>query len=333
MRRRFFPFALLLGFLAVEAPLFDALAQPAQPAQPAPSSTASASPAPAQDDADRLFREGNELYKQKRFADAEALFEKAFAKKPAHDIAANLGYVELYQNKLVEAAEHLAYAVRIWPPTGKDDKRQGATERLAKVKAEIATLTIEVNVAGAHVTIGEREVGTSPLAGEVFADAGRVVVRVKREGYVDAERAIDVAKGSAQTVSVVLEAVPASAPTATATASASATATPPRSYLPSAIAFGVGGAGLIAGIIAGALTIAKTNDLGTTCDASNRCPTRLRGDWNDANTAANVANVAFVIASVGAAVGTTLLFVPRSTTPSMAGLVIGPTFVGVKGAF
>jgi hypothetical protein len=213
MRRRFFPFALLLGFLAVEAPLVDALAQPVQPA---PSSTASASPAPAQDEADRLFREGNELYKQKRFADAEALFEKAFAKKPAHDIAANLGYVELYQNKLVEAAEHLSYAVRIWPPTGKDDKRQGAIERLAKVKAEIATLTIEVNVAGAHVTIGEREVGTSPLAGEVFADAGRVVVRVKREGYVDAERAIDVAKGSAQTVSVVLEAVPASAPTATA---------------------------------------------------------------------------------------------------------------------
>lgn len=246
MRRPFFPFALLLTLLAIDAPLVDALAQPA------PSSAASASLAPAQDEADRLFREGNELYKQKRFADAEVLFEKAFAKKPAHDIAANLGYVELYQNKLVEAAEHLAYAVRIWPPTGKDDKRQGAVERLAKVKAEIATLTIEVNVAGARVLLGEREVGTSPLTGEAFADAGHVVVRAQRDGYRDAERAIDVAKGSAQRVTLAMEAVPASMPTTT-TATATATAaptSPPRSKVP---AYVIGGAGVLSVIVGGVL--------------------------------------------------------------------------------
>lgn len=343
MRRRFFPFALLLGFLAVEAPLFDALAQPAQPAQPAPSSTASASPAPAQDDADRLFREGNELYKQKRFADAEALFEKAFAKKPAHDIAANLGYVELYQNKLVEAAEHLAYAVRIWPPTGKDDKRQGATERLAKVKAEIATLTIEVNVAGAHVTIGEREVGTSPLAGEVFADAGRVVVRVKREGYVDAERAIDVAKGSAQTVSVVLEAVPASAPTATATASASATATPPRSLVP---AYVIGGVGLLSLTVGGAFLGIAESKRGEARKLfqipDGKCPVgtanpqgacaKIAGLSSDINGFGN-AGIAFMIAGGTAlAVAGTYALWPIPKSPSHSARVMplaGPHVAGV----
>ena len=212
-------------------------------AQPAPSSGAGAS-APATDDADRLFREANELYKQKKFAEAEAAYEKAFAKKPAHDIAANLGYAEMNQNKLVEAAEHLSYAVRIWPPTGKDDKRQGAMDRLAKVKAEIATLTIDVSVSGAHVLVGDRDVGTSPLAAEVFAEPGKIVVRAKREGYVDAERSLDAAKGSAQTVTIAMVTIPTSAPSVTATASATPTVeVPQRSLVPAVL---LGGAAVIA---------------------------------------------------------------------------------------
>ncbi len=235
----------LLVLLASLAPALDASAQqPAAAATASAQTTASAAP----DDADRLFREGNELYKQKRFADAEALFEKAFAKKPAHDIAANLGYAEMNQNKLVEAAEHLAYAVRIWPPTGKDDKRQGAADRLAKVKAEIATLTIEVNVPGARVTIGEREVGTSPVTGEVFAEAGRLVVRAKREGYVDVERSVDVAKGSAQTVTIAMVASPVSLPTATASATVPVVA--PRSMVP---AYVIGGVGIAAAAVGASL--------------------------------------------------------------------------------
>ncbi len=338
MRRPFFPFALLPALLAIEVPLVDALAQPVQPA---PSSTASASPAPAQDDADRLFREGNELYKQKRFADAEALFEKAFAKKPAHDIATNLGYVELYQNKLVETAEHLSYAVRIWPPTGKDDKRQGAIERLAKVKAEVATLTIEVNVAGAHVTIGEREVGTSPIAGEVFADAGRMVVRAKREGYLDAERAIDVAKGSAQTVTLEMKAAPVNVPTATATASATTTAAPPtRSMVPAYVIGGVGVASLIVGGVllgvSGARkadaeklrdeTVAKNGPKACATDALAVCKTQ-RDALNEATTLFNAGT--WMLIGAGVAAAGTVLYVlvtkGKAPPPAQAGLIVTPT--------
>lgn len=321
----------LLAFLAFAAPLHVALAQPS------PTGTATAAATPAPDDADRLFRDGNELYKQKRFADAEALFERAFAKKPAHDIAANLAYAEMNQGKLVEAAEHLAYAVRIWPPTGKDDKRQGAVDRLAKVKEGIATLTIEVSVPGARVLVGEREVGTSPIAGEVFAEAGHVVVRVKREGHRDAETAVDVAKGGVETVKLTMEATPVVVATAVPTASASATTTvepPAPNRLPVYIAFGAGGAGLLLGAVAGGLVAAGNDELSKNCAPSGACPTSASGKLDSTRALSYASTAGFVLAAVGAAAGLTFILIeskPKKTTH--ATVQVTPGFVSVKGAF
>ncbi len=182
-----------------------------------------AAPQATQDEADRLFREANKLYKDKKYAEAEALYEQAFAKKRAHDIAANLGYAELNQRKYVEAATHIGFAVRSWPPTGKDDKKQYAVDRLAQAKAEVVTLAIEVSVGDAHVLVGEREVGLSPLGAEAFAEPGRVVVRAKRPGYRDAEQTVEGAKGSAQAVKLKMEAEAPPAATGSASATSSAT--------------------------------------------------------------------------------------------------------------
>ena len=233
-------------------------------AQPVPGTAA---PSPSADEADRLFREANKLYNEKKYAEAESLYEQAFAQKRAHDIAANLGYAEMKQGKLVEAAEHLAFAVRSWPPTGKEENRRSAKEQLAKVKAEVVTFTIDVNVTDAQVLINERDIGRSPLEGEAFAPAGRVVVRAKRAGYVDAETIVETApKGSAHGVKLVLTPAPAAAPAVpTVMATASATAVvppaPPRSMVPAYVMGGVGLASLIAGGVLVGAGFAKRSDV------------------------------------------------------------------------
>lgn len=161
------------------------------------------------DKADTIFRQGNELYRQKKYAEAEAVYEQALQLKKVHDIAANLGYAEMRQGKFLEAAEHLDFAVKTWPPTGKQDMRQGAVERLGLVKKEIATLTIQMGVTGAEVFVDGKSIGTSPLARAVFVEPGSRTIEAKRSGYADARLVIEAAKGAEQTVTLALVAATA----------------------------------------------------------------------------------------------------------------------------
>jgi hypothetical protein len=188
---------LIPGVLSLAVLLSAPAAVRAQP-------VATASPAP--DGADAKFRDGNALYKQQKYAEAKAAFEQAFRQKPAHDIAANLGHAELKLGQLRDAAEHLAFAVRIWPPTGKEGKKQYALDGLALAKKEIATLTIRVSAPGAEVFVDERSVGRAPLDREVFVDAGAHTIEAKLAGWDDAKQTITATKGSEQEVSLTLAA-------------------------------------------------------------------------------------------------------------------------------
>jgi tetratricopeptide (TPR) repeat protein len=154
--------------------------------------------------ADTHFREGNELYTQARFAEAEAAYEKAWSLKKAHDIAANLGYAEMRQGKTLEAVEHLAFAVRTWPPTGKEDKRQYAVERYLTLRKEVGALSVEVNRAGAEIYVDGKRVGIAPLEAEVFLEAGTRVVEAKLAGFESARKSVPVEKGSTGTVKLEL---------------------------------------------------------------------------------------------------------------------------------
>jgi tetratricopeptide (TPR) repeat protein len=178
-------------------------------AQPAPVP----GPAESQDQADSLFRQGNALYKERQYADAKVAFERAFRMKRTHDIAANLAYTEMKLGLFRDAAEHLSVAVKVWPPTGKDDKRQYAVERLAAAKKEVATLNLQVNVQRAEVFVDGKSIGLWPLEDEVFVEPGARVIEAKLSGYANAKQAVEAAKGAAQTVTLKLAAIAGAAPT------------------------------------------------------------------------------------------------------------------------
>jgi hypothetical protein len=170
-----------------------------------------------------------------------------------------------------------------------------------------------------RIRVGGVSVGRAPLADEVFVEPGPRTIEARLAKHVAASKTLEAKKGGAERIELTL--VPESG-----------SADEPN-RLPAYIAFGVGGAGLVLGIVAGGVTIAKTNALGGKCDASNVCTKSLRGDFDEANTFANVSNVGFIVAGIGAAVGTTLLVLSVRKAPAQASVVAGPGFVGVKGAF
>ena len=69
------------------------------------------------------------------------------------------------------------------------------------------------------------------------------------------------------------------------------------------VGFGVGGAGLVLGAITGGVSISQTNTLKDSCGTNVTSCTVNADDYSTANTLANVSNVSFAVAGVGAVVG------------------------------
>jgi hypothetical protein len=101
-------------------------------------------------------------------------------------------------------------------------------------------------------------------------------------------------------------------------------------------AFGVGGAGLLIGVIAGGVTLSQAGAIRDKC-ANNQCSADQQGPIDDATTTANVANAGFVIAALGAGTGaiTYLLSRPRAEESKPAAIqpLIGPGAFGLRGSF
>jgi tetratricopeptide (TPR) repeat protein len=171
-------------------------------ARPPAASSAAAEPGAAERAA-ALYREGNTLYDQNKHLEAEARYQAAWDIQRSFDVAGNLGNVELVVKQPREAAEHLSYAIEIFPLGEKPAKKAFLEERLAQAKAQIGTLKISVNVDGAEVLVDGRVVGRSPLQGEVFVDPGDRVIEARR-GAERTTTSVVAAQGSSQSVSLSL---------------------------------------------------------------------------------------------------------------------------------
>jgi tetratricopeptide (TPR) repeat protein len=136
-----------------------------------PAAPASAKAAP--DRADELFEQGAAAYDAGRLPEAQTKLEQAWALKKTHDIAGNLGVVELKLGKYPQAAEHLAWALQHFPPTEADQAKRGFEKQLAKARAEVGALRVRVSVDGAEVTVNGRAVGATRCSWRRAASGSR----------------------------------------------------------------------------------------------------------------------------------------------------------------
>jgi tetratricopeptide (TPR) repeat protein len=212
----------------------------------------------------QLFKNGKAAFGKGDMAEAERLFAEAFALRKSSDIAANLGQAELEQQKFRAAAEHFQWALANLLPSASDAQRKAVEVGLAKSRAEVGLLRLEIQPDGAEVLVGEQDLGKAPIAGGVYVDPGEVIVSVKHPGYIAIDKRVMASKGTEQAVEVAL------VPKNDADASAAATQpidsglqhgaeprVPPRadtgsghkSLVPAYVASGVAVAGGVTGLV------------------------------------------------------------------------------------
>jgi hypothetical protein len=136
-------------------------------------------------------------------------YKAAWALQKSYDIAGNLGNVEVKLGKYRDAAEHLAFSLENFPPTGEEAQQKAIEKKLGEVLKEVGRLHVRVTAVGAsaegaRVTVNGKPAGTAPIAGTIFVEPGPAVVEVKRAGYLDAREQVVIEKGGEQSVTLTL---------------------------------------------------------------------------------------------------------------------------------
>ena len=213
----------------------------------------------------QLFKTGKAAFAKGDMAEAERLFADAFALRKSSDIAANLAQAELEQEKFRASAEHFQWALANLLPSASDAQRKAVETGLARSRAEVAVLRLDIKPEGSEVLVSDQNLGKSPVAGGVYVEPGEVIVSVKHDGFVAIDKRVLAAKGTEQAVEVSLvpkDSAPAAdagpavgaglEPEGPATPPAALTpdnASPRKSLVPAFIASGVAVAGGVAGVV------------------------------------------------------------------------------------
>jgi hypothetical protein len=258
-------------------------------AQPKPGA---ATPTGVEALAGELFDKGNVFYKQSRWAEAEVQFQKAWDVRRGFDIAANLGDCELQIGQVREAAEHLAYAIREFPLSGKTALRERLQKRFAEAREQVGILKVSADAEGAELVIDGLVVGRSPLSSEVFVDPGVHAVEARLTGYEEARASLEVPKGSSKEVRLVLEKKIAPPPPPLPSSTIGAPIAPPPPGGPSKPILISGGATAGVGVVAGVIFTVLAN--GKAKSARDATQSLVATTWRPNDVHSNFGDSGFV---------------------------------------
>jgi hypothetical protein len=168
------------------------------------------------------------LARDGKYAEAAALYEQAYAVDPDAILLFNLGVVLEKQGDLPRARDFL----QRYLDAERDAKlKEKGALRLAKVLAKLGRVRLEVDVAGAGVSVDGTLRGETPLAPIDLAE-GRHRVVVSRVGYEAFEREVDVRGGVETPLIVTLVPAPPHVPVVVAAVPEPALAPPPVDPVP-----------------------------------------------------------------------------------------------------
>ena len=186
--------ALLFGLFLLLGTVFSSPCR-ADPSEPAADSVARA---------EQLFHEGTKAFEAAQYADAYKALKSAWELAPSYRTAAGLGQVELQIEQFRDAAFHLAYCLRHYPPDGDADVRSHVEEGLEQARTHVAALRVRVGVEGADVSVDGVSVGKSPLDGLVFVEPGSHTVAASHIGYRSSEEVVETPVRATRDVALTL---------------------------------------------------------------------------------------------------------------------------------
>lgn len=312
-----------------------------------------AAPAAAQSAADKetarsLMDQGNDLRDHGDLKGALARFEAANQIMHVPTTALEVARTRALLGLLVEARDTLAQIMSSVPTP-----REPAQFRQARAQAQTLDAELEARVPTVTVTVsGAAEGAAVNLSVDGVAVPSAVIglprrinpghhVMIATTSTSEGRAEVDLKEGEKQDVSIVLAATakPATTPTTTTEEEAPPPPAPEahRSYALPIVLFSIGGAGLIAGGVTGALMLAKQSDLSTSCP-NHVCPPSQYGQLDTANMLAMVSTVAFIAGGVGVAAGLVALLVGKPSAPAAPQAAsiepwLGFGSAGVRGTF
>jgi hypothetical protein len=221
-----------------------------------------------------------------------------------------------------------------------------AQAEIASVEGRRARVTITASGADAlKVTIDDVPVRVEALGIERLIDPGAHVFKAAADGYRTTSQTLTIPEGGMQNVTLTLQKdtgapavvagpVPVAPPPGTTPSPSDSTSSGGGSGMKTAayVAFGVGAAGLVEGIITGVVALGKHSDLSKVCPTGT-CSSSESSDLSSYHTMGALSTVGFVVAGVGAAAGITLFFLaPKGSASAPAtGLSVTP-YVGLGSA-
>ncbi|WP_437314568.1 PEGA domain-containing protein [Sorangium sp. So ce385] len=272
----------------------------------------------ARSEARELVYSGDELFAQKRYAEALRAYQRAerlvCVPTTSIEVAKTLAAI----GRLSEARE-LASTIASsratpgepWPFT---QARRRAEALRGELDGRIPRLKVRItpSPAGARLKVDGQEVKVSAEGSPI--DPGNHWVEVEADGYVGARQRVYVPEREVTTLDVAL--------------------TPERSSGKASAwvlgGFIASGAGLAVGLGAGAAYLGARSDLEDACrQGTASCSDGARGS---ANALGWVSNVGFGLAIAGAAVGGVALGLESARAPaSNVTWAVGPGYIGVRG--
>jgi tetratricopeptide (TPR) repeat protein len=270
-----------------------------------------------------------------RFADAQALFERgdhAGALTEMERVYALLEgsatqYVILYDmgrayEELFQYDRAISLYERYLAESPEDaDDRADAQASLRALERLLGTIAITTNATGAHVWIGDADVGAAP--GELRITAGHHVLELRAEGYEPVRREIDVAARTRLELDLPMSQL------------SDFHGISPAVFVSTTVAAGLA---LVVGIAIGTTALVMSNDAGG-CPDRPMCSIDVPGTRRSINDFALAADVLYGAAGVFAIASVVLAFVTdwgghdAATTgaslrvaPTLGGLVVSGTF-------
>ena len=308
------------------------------------------------DDAERLFREGQKLMEERRFGEACPKFEQAYAKDRQLGTLINLAFCHKEQGAIWYAWLEFKEAEVKATEGGRLDRRDFAKQRLAELEKQLPKVVLEnpSRMPLTEVLVEDRKVWEAERLAVFAAESGQRKFTFKAKGKKHATALINVVKGDkVQRVTVpemedgsddpppVPERPIPEPPKGEAAGPAADPNAGSTQRTLGWVGIGVGSVALIVGIVEGALTF------GSPCAGAPKkgCSTQ---EHDSATSTATIANLAFVLGGVGIIGGGALVLTAPSGSksagterglvkPRSAGVAVTPRigagWAGLSGTF
>lgn len=160
----------------------------------------------AKQEARERFDQGLKLFNEGNNAAALAEFERAYAVVPNATVLLNIALVHAAMDRPVEAVDALERVLEHPSELSSDDVARAAQLRSEQLR-RVASVTIDLEQAGAAIEVDGVQVGKTPLGGPLRVAAGRHVFAVVLTGYHPVHQEVTIAGGETRRLELDLVAL------------------------------------------------------------------------------------------------------------------------------